>query len=218
MRPIPVASTVEPRPCTAGIRTSRSCMPSHSSLRFTGTRAAACWDSAARVRCSSTTRQSGRASCRRAASPAVASRPSKVSARRTNPIVQAAFIAAQAAQCGYCTTGCVMATKALLMRTPNPTIDQAKEALAGNLCRCGAHTRLLRSCSRVTEPPEPRSDPAELQSARLAEGGGRPRRQLHLRRAAGFRRAGDRVRSPTTAGRSIPEKSTASSRSRRTVR
>ena len=63
--------------------------------------------------------------------------------------VQAAFIAEQAAQCGYCTSGCVMATAALLMRTPNPTLDQAKEALAGNLCRCGAHTRILRAVMRA---------------------------------------------------------------------
>jgi nicotinate dehydrogenase subunit A len=63
--------------------------------------------------------------------------------------VQAAFIAEQAAQCGYCTSGCVMATKALLMRTPSPTQEQAKEALAGNLCRCGAHTRILRAVMRA---------------------------------------------------------------------
>jgi nicotinate dehydrogenase subunit A len=63
--------------------------------------------------------------------------------------VPAAFIAEQAAQCGYCTSGCVMATKALLMRTPNPTLDQAKAALAGNLCRCGAHTRILKAVMRA---------------------------------------------------------------------
>lgn len=63
--------------------------------------------------------------------------------------VQAAFIAEQAAQCGYCTSGCVMATRALLIRTPNPTLEQAKQALAGNLCRCGAHTRILRAVMRA---------------------------------------------------------------------
>jgi nicotinate dehydrogenase subunit A len=63
--------------------------------------------------------------------------------------VQAAFIAEQAAQCGYCTSGCVMATKALLMRTPNPTLDQARQALAGNLCRCGTHTRILKAVMRA---------------------------------------------------------------------
>lgn len=63
--------------------------------------------------------------------------------------VQAAFIAEQAAQCGYCTSGCVMATKALLMRIPKPTLDQARQALAGNLCRCGAHTRILEAVMRA---------------------------------------------------------------------
>jgi nicotinate dehydrogenase subunit A len=63
--------------------------------------------------------------------------------------VQAAFIAEQAAQCGYCTGGCVMAAKALLMRTPNPTLDDAKQALSGHLCRCGAHTRILRAVMRA---------------------------------------------------------------------
>jgi nicotinate dehydrogenase subunit A len=64
--------------------------------------------------------------------------------------VQAAFIAEQAAQCGYCTSGMIMATKALLARTPRPTIEQAKEALRGNLCRCGTHTRILRAVMRAS--------------------------------------------------------------------
>lgn len=66
-------------------------------------------------------------------------------------IVQAAFIAEQAAQCGYCTNGMIMATKALLAKTPHPTAEQAKQALAGNLCRCGTHTRILRAVMRVAE-------------------------------------------------------------------
>src|SRR5947209_5035292 len=49
--------------------------------------------------------------------------------------VQAAFIAEQAAQCGYCTNGMVMSAKALLQRTPHPTADQVQQSLAGNLCR-----------------------------------------------------------------------------------
>ena len=63
--------------------------------------------------------------------------------------VQAAFVAEQAAQCGYCTPGMVMSARALLLRTPNPTLDQIKDALAGNLCRCGAHTRILRAVQRA---------------------------------------------------------------------
>jgi nicotinate dehydrogenase subunit A len=64
--------------------------------------------------------------------------------------VQAAFIAEQAAQCGYCTNGMIIAAKALLARTPRPTEDQAKQALAGHLCRCGAHTRILRAVMRAS--------------------------------------------------------------------
>jgi len=63
--------------------------------------------------------------------------------------VQAAFIAEQAAQCGYCTSGMIMTAAALLSRTSSPSADQAKQALAGNLCRCGTHTRILRAVLRV---------------------------------------------------------------------
>jgi len=63
--------------------------------------------------------------------------------------VQAAFIAEQAAQCGYCTNGMVMATKALLDATPKPSLEQAKEALADYLCRCGTHVRILRAVQRA---------------------------------------------------------------------
>ncbi len=65
--------------------------------------------------------------------------------------VQAAFIAEQAAQCGYCTSGMIIAAKALLARTPKPTLDQAKQAMDGNLCRCGAHTRILRAVMRASQ-------------------------------------------------------------------
>jgi nicotinate dehydrogenase subunit A len=65
--------------------------------------------------------------------------------------VQAAFIAEQAAQCGYCTNGMIMATTALLRETPHPTLEQAKQALAGNLCRCGTHTRILAAVMRAAK-------------------------------------------------------------------
>src|SRR5262249_43118472 len=65
--------------------------------------------------------------------------------------VQAAFIAEQAAQCGYCTNGMIMATKALLQQTPHPTFEQAKEGLAGYLCRCGTHTRILQAVLRAAK-------------------------------------------------------------------
>jgi nicotinate dehydrogenase subunit A len=63
--------------------------------------------------------------------------------------VQAAFIAEQAAQCGYCTNGMIMAAKSLLLETPKPTPEQVKQRLAGNLCRCGTHTRILQAVMRV---------------------------------------------------------------------
>jgi nicotinate dehydrogenase subunit A len=63
--------------------------------------------------------------------------------------VQAAFIAEQAAQCGYCTNGMIMASKSLLSQNPKPTLDQVKQGLAGNLCKCGTHTRILRAVMRV---------------------------------------------------------------------
>ena len=62
--------------------------------------------------------------------------------------VQAAFIAEQAAQCGYCTNGMIMAAKSLLNQTPHPTLEQVKQGLAGNLCRCGTHTRILNAVMR----------------------------------------------------------------------
>src|SRR5690348_6547294 len=65
--------------------------------------------------------------------------------------VQQAFIAEQAAQCGYCTNGMIMATTALLHETPHPTSEQAKQALSGNLCRCGTHTRILAAVLRAAK-------------------------------------------------------------------
>jgi len=63
--------------------------------------------------------------------------------------VQAAFVAEQAAQCGYCTNGMIMTATALLARTPRPTEAQVREALAGNLCRCGSHIRVMRAVMRA---------------------------------------------------------------------
>jgi len=63
--------------------------------------------------------------------------------------VQAAFIAESAAQCGYCTNGMIMTAKSILTQNPKPTRDQIKQGLAGNLCRCGTHTRILRAIERA---------------------------------------------------------------------
>ena len=65
--------------------------------------------------------------------------------------LQAAFIAEQAAQCGYCTNGMIMAATALLAQTPHPTDEQVKSGLAGNLCRCGTHTRILSAVLRASK-------------------------------------------------------------------
>jgi nicotinate dehydrogenase subunit A len=65
--------------------------------------------------------------------------------------VQAAFIAEQAAQCGYCTNGMIMSAKSLLNRTPNPTVEQVKQGLSGNLCRCGTYTRILNAVLRLAK-------------------------------------------------------------------
>jgi nicotinate dehydrogenase subunit A len=59
--------------------------------------------------------------------------------------VQQAFIDEQAAQCGYCTAGLVISAVALLRACPAPTPRQVREALDPNLCRCGAHGRVLRA-------------------------------------------------------------------------
>jgi nicotinate dehydrogenase subunit A len=64
--------------------------------------------------------------------------------------VQAAFIAEQAAQCGYCTNGMVMSSVALLARNAKPTREQTQAALAGNLCRCGSHDRVLNAVQRAS--------------------------------------------------------------------
>jgi nicotinate dehydrogenase subunit A len=71
------------------------------------------------------------------------------STKKLHPI-QKAFIDEQAAQCGYCINGMIMSTKALLDSNPKPTDSQIKEALAGNLCRCGTHTRILRAVKRAS--------------------------------------------------------------------
>ena len=63
--------------------------------------------------------------------------------------VQAAFITEQAAQCGYCTAGMVVSAAALLAKKPGATMQDAKDALAGNLCRCGSHQRVLRAIQRA---------------------------------------------------------------------
>ncbi len=66
------------------------------------------------------------------------------SPERPDP-VQAAFIAEGAAQCGYCTAGLVVAARGVLGRNPVPAQAEVRQGLAGNLCRCGSHVRIIRA-------------------------------------------------------------------------
>src|ERR1700750_1331594 len=65
--------------------------------------------------------------------------------------VQAAFITEAAAQCGYCTNGMIMAATALLAANPHPTEADIRNALAGNLCRCGSHVRVIAAVQRAAK-------------------------------------------------------------------
>ncbi len=65
--------------------------------------------------------------------------------------LQKAFIAEQAAQCGYCIAGMIMGAKALLDQNPDPDETAIRAALAGNLCRCGTHGRIIRAIHRATK-------------------------------------------------------------------
>jgi nicotinate dehydrogenase subunit A len=65
--------------------------------------------------------------------------------------LQKAFIAEQAAQCGYCINGMIMEAAAFLARNKKPSEDQIKQALGNNLCRCGTHLRIVRAVKRAAE-------------------------------------------------------------------
>jgi nicotinate dehydrogenase subunit A len=70
-------------------------------------------------------------------------------ARECPDVVQQAFIAEQAAQCGYCLNGMIMTTKALLNINPTPSANEIRAALRYNLCRCGTHVEILRAAMRA---------------------------------------------------------------------
>ena len=64
--------------------------------------------------------------------------------------VQRAFIEEDAMQCGYCTSGLIVSSAALLARTPEPTENEIREALSPHLCRCGIHQRAIRAVQRAS--------------------------------------------------------------------
>jgi len=65
--------------------------------------------------------------------------------------LQEAFLAEQAAQCGYCTSGILISAAALLLKKPRPTESEVREALDRNLCRCGSHNRMVRAVLRAAQ-------------------------------------------------------------------
>jgi len=66
--------------------------------------------------------------------------------------VQQAFLKHQAFQCGFCTTGMIMAVKGLLIAHPHPTEEQARDYLSGNLCRCGTYKEVLAAVAELSNP------------------------------------------------------------------
>ncbi len=65
--------------------------------------------------------------------------------------LQRAFIAEQAAQCGFCVNGVIMTAKALLDQNPKPSDEQIREAMSGVLCRCFTHVRMIQAINRVRQ-------------------------------------------------------------------
>ena len=63
--------------------------------------------------------------------------------------VQEAFVAEDAMQCGYCTPGQVMAVEGLLRREKDPSLDEIREGVSGNLCRCGAYAHIFKAAQRA---------------------------------------------------------------------
>ncbi len=94
--------------------------------------------------------------------------------------VQEAFIDEQAAQCGYCTSGMVMAAVGLLCDRPTPTEQEVRAALDGNLCRCGTHDRIIRAVQKAAAHTSggsavvPRPSAGQVLASQVPAGGTQP--------------------------------------------
>ena len=94
--------------------------------------------------------------------------------------VQQAFIDEQAAQCGYCTSGMVMAAAGLLSDRPAPTEQEVREALDSNLCRCGTHDRIIRAVQKAAAQTSggstvvPRPSTGQVVASQVPAGGTQP--------------------------------------------
>ncbi|ACB84353.1 (2Fe-2S)-binding protein [Natranaerobius thermophilus] len=69
-------------------------------------------------------------------------------------IIQKNFVEETAIQCGYCTPGMIMSTKALLLRNSNPTEEEIRIALSGNICRCSGYSQIIRAVQRSAQEME----------------------------------------------------------------
>jgi len=94
--------------------------------------------------------------------------------KRLAPI-QEAFVAADALQCGFCTSGMVMSCKTLLDRNPKPSRDQIREAVSGNLCRCGTYPHVFDAVERAAGMKTADSSLTIASPVTLLAGGSRPR-------------------------------------------
>jgi len=72
--------------------------------------------------------------------------------------IQTSFIENGAIQCGFCTPGIIMTSKALLDENPQPTDNQIKEALAGTFCRCTGHIKIMEAVKKVAQPADEEQD------------------------------------------------------------
>ncbi len=88
-------------------------------------------------------------------------------------ILQAAWIAEEVPQCGYCQAGQIMSAAALLKKTPHPTDDQITQAMNGNLCRCGTYERIRKAIHRAADAADKglKKVAQNLSAGELAGGG-----------------------------------------------